>query len=223
MRPENTHNRRLFKPRAFAAIRHLVPVATIAFHGVAMPEPLFRDNPSFEELIVAIGTRQDRSAFAALFAHFAPRVKAYLVRTGSDSSAADELTQEVMLLVWRKAERYDASQANAATWIFTIARNKRIDKFRRERHLDFNLDDPSLAPEPERLPDHRLEAAEQAEKLTRAIATLPDEQGSLLKLAFYEGKSHSVIATEVGLPLGTVKSRLRLALARLRAHLGSDA
>jgi RNA polymerase sigma-70 factor (ECF subfamily) len=188
-----------------------------------MPEPLFRDNPSFEELIVAIGTRQDRSAFAALFAHFAPRVKAYLVRTGSDSSAADELTQEVMLLVWRKAERYDAAQANAATWIFTIARNKRIDKFRRERHLDFNPDDPTLAPEPERLPDHRLEAAEQAEKLTRAIATLPDEQGSLLRLAFYEGKSHSIIAAEVGLPLGTVKSRLRLALARLRAHLGSDA
>lgn len=188
-----------------------------------MPEPLFRDSSSFEDLIVAIGARQDRSAFAALFAHFAPRVKAYLVRTGSDSSGADELTQEVMLLVWRKAERYDPAQANAATWIFTIARNKRIDKFRRERHLDFDPDDPTLAPEPERLPDDRLEAVEQAEKLSRAIATLPDEQGALLKLAFYEGKSHSIIAAEVGLPLGTVKSRLRLALARLRANLGSDA
>jgi RNA polymerase sigma factor (sigma-70 family) len=189
----------------------------------AMPEPLFRDTPSFEDLIVAIGARQDRSAFAALFAHFAPRVKAYLVRTGSDSSGADELTQEVMLLVWRKAERYDPAQANAATWIFTIARNKRIDKFRRERHLDFNPDDPTLAPEPERLPDHRIETAQQAEKLSRAIATLPEEQGSLLKLAFYDGKSHSIIANEVGLPLGTVKSRLRLALARLRSHLGGDA
>jgi RNA polymerase sigma-70 factor (ECF subfamily) len=188
-----------------------------------MPEPLFRASPSFEDLIVAIGTRQDRSAFAALFAHFAPRVKAYLVRTGSDSSGADELTQEVMLLVWRKAERYDPAQANAATWIFTIARNKRIDKFRRERHLDFNPEDPSLAPEPERLPDHGIETAQRAEKLALAIATLPDEQGSLLKLAFYDGKSHSIIAAEVGLPLGTVKSRLRLALARLRAHLGSDA
>jgi RNA polymerase sigma-70 factor (ECF subfamily) len=188
-----------------------------------MPEPLFRPGPSFEELIVAIGARQDRSAFAALFAHFAPRVKAYLVRTGSDPSGADELTQEVMLLVWRKAERYDPAQANAATWIFTIARNKRIDKFRRERNIDFNLDDPSLAPEPEKLPDHRIETVEQAEKLSRAVAILPEEQASLLKLAFYEGKSHSVIAAEVGLPLGTVKSRLRLALARLRAHLGSDA
>ena len=187
-----------------------------------MPEPLYRAGLSFEELIVAIGARQDRSAFAALFAHFAPRVKAYLVRTGSDASGADELTQEVMLLVWRKASRYDPAQANAATWIFTIARNKRIDRFRRDRHLDFDLDDPTLAPEPEHLPDQRLEAAEQAQKLSSLIATLPDEQGSLLKLAFYEGKSHSVIAAEVGLPLGTVKSRLRLALARLRTYLGND-
>ena len=222
MRSNDTHNRRLFAPRASAVNTYLVPGETIAFHGVTMPEPLFRAGSSFEDLIVAIGARQDRSAFAALFAHFAPRVKAYLVRTGTDSSGADELTQEVMLLVWRKAARYDPAQANAATWIFTIARNKRIDRFRRDRHLEFDPDDPTLAPEPEHLPDQQLESAEQARKLGIAIATLPDEQGSLLKLAFYEGKSHSVIAAEVGLPLGTVKSRLRLALARLRSYLGSD-
>jgi len=138
-----------------------------------------------------------------------------MFRTGS-------LQQEVMLLVWRKAERYDPAQANAATWIFTIARNKRIDKFRRERHLDFDPDDPTLAPEPEQSPDRRLESAQEARKLSEAITTLPEEQASLLKLAFYEGKSHSIIATEVGLPLGTVKSRLRLALARLRTYLGDD-
>lgn len=187
-----------------------------------MPEPLFRAGPSFDELIVAIGARHDRSAFAALFAHFAPRVKAYLMRTGSDSAAADELTQEVMLLVWRKAAHYSPAQANAATWIFTIARNKRIDKFRRERRLDFDIDDPVFAPEPEALPDHRLQTAQQAHAITSAIGKLPDEQASLLRLAFYESKSHSVIAAEVGLPLGTVKSRLRLALARLRGYLGSD-
>ncbi len=187
-----------------------------------MAEPLFRAGPSFDELIVAIGTRQDRSAFAALFAHFAPRVKAYLMRTGSDSAAADELTQEVMLLIWRKAAHYNPAQANAATWIFTIARNKRIDKFRRERHLDFDMDDPAFAPEPEALPDHRLQTAQQAHAITNAIGRLPDEQAALLRLAFYESKSHSVIASEVGLPLGTVKSRLRLALARLRGYLGGD-
>src|SRR5271156_1047629 len=198
MRPKATQRRRLFAPRASAATTHLVRTETIAFHAGAMPEPLFRPSPSFEELIVAIGARQDRSAFAALFAHFAPRVKAYLVRTGSDSSGADELTQEVMLLVWRKAERYGPAQANAATWIFTIARNKRIDKFRRERHLDFDMDDPAFAPEPEALPDHRLQVTQQAHAITNAIGRLPEEQASLLRLAFYESKSHSVIAAEVG-------------------------
>ena len=192
------------------------------FHADAMPEPLFRAGPSFDELIVAIGARRDRSAFAALFAHFAPRVKAYLLRTGSDVIGADELTQEVMLLVWRKAVHYDPAQAQAATWIFTIARNKRIDKFRRERHMDCGPDDPAFAPEPEALPDHRLEAAQQAQAINAAIGRLPEEQAALLKLAFYESKSHGMIAAEVGLPLGTVKSRLRLALARLRGQLGGE-
>ncbi len=187
-----------------------------------MPEPLFRGSPCFEDLILAIGARRDRSAFAALFAHFAPRVKAYLMRTGTDASAADELTQEVMLLVWRKAARYDATRSNAATWIFTIARNKRIDRYRRERSLDIDIDDPSLLPEPERQPDKAIDAAEQARALNAAIAVLPEEQKSLLMLAFYEGKSHTVIAAESGLPLGTVKSRVRLALSRLRATLGPE-
>jgi RNA polymerase sigma-70 factor (ECF subfamily) len=199
----------------------LVPGDAMPFHGDAMPEPLLRPQP-FEDLIVAVGARQDRSAFAGLFAHFAPRVKAYLVRTGSDSSAADELTQEVMLLVWRKASSYNPAQSSAATWIFTIARNKRIDKFRRDRTGEFDLDDPTLIPEPERLPDEKLEVAEQARKLSAAIATLPVDQSDLLRLAFYGGKSHSVIAQETNLPLGTVKSRLRLALARLRASLDTE-
>lgn len=193
------------------------------FHGDAMPESLVRVSESFEELIVAIGARQDRSAFARLFAHFAPRVKSYLVRAGSESSAADELTQEVMLLVWRKAERFDPAQANAATWIFTIARNKRIDSFRRDRQAEFDLSDPILLPDPELAADHRLDAAERAAQLHDAIRSLPEEQSALLKLAFYEGKSHSAIAAESRLPLGTVKSRLRLALARLRARLAAEA
>jgi RNA polymerase sigma-70 factor (ECF subfamily) len=187
-----------------------------------MPETLLRGNRSFEDLIVAIGENQDRSAFAALFAHFGPRVKAYLMRTGTEASAADELTQEVMLLVWRKASSYQPAQANAATWIFTIARNKRIDRFRRDRTPDIDPDDPSLQPDPEPLPDHGLETAEKARRLGGAIDGLPKEQGDLLRQAFYEGKSHSVIALEAGLPLGTVKSRLRLAFARLRAQFESE-
>ncbi len=186
-----------------------------------MAEPLLRATPSFEDLIVAVGTRQDRSAFAGLFAHFAPRIKAYLMRSGSDSSAADELTQEVMLLVWRKAARYNPAQAGAATWIFTIARNKRIDRFRRERPVDFDPEDPSLRTEPEPLPDQTLEMAEQGRALRTAIESLPETQSALLRLAFYEGKSHSTIAAEINLPLGTVKSRLRLALQSLRTRIGT--
>jgi RNA polymerase sigma-70 factor (ECF subfamily) len=201
---------------------YLARQETLFFYANVTSEPLLRGGPAFEDLIVAIGERQDRSAFAALFAHFAPRVKAYLMRSGSDPAAADELTQEVMLLVWRKAAGFDPTQANAATWIFTIARNKRIDKFRRERRIEFDRDDPVPGPEPEPLPDQRLETVQQAERIGALVASLPDEQAALLKLAFYEGKSHSAIAAEVGLPLGTVKSRLRLALARLRNHLKPD-
>jgi RNA polymerase sigma-70 factor (ECF subfamily) len=184
------------------------------------PESLSRGGLSFEDMILAIGARQDRSAFGALFAHFAPRVKAYLARTGSDPATADELTQEVMLLVWRKAGRFDPGQATASTWIFTIARNKRIDRFRRDRRADLDFDDPIFAPEAEPAPDRHLEAAQDARKIAAAVATLPEEQASLLRMAFYDGKSHSVIAAEIGLPLGTVKSRLRLALGRLRNTLG---
>lgn len=197
----------------------LVPAAVIDFHARAMSESLVRDAVSHEELIVAVGIARDRSAFARLFAHFAPRVKAYLMRTGSDANAADDLTQEVMLLVWRKADRFDPARANAATWIFAIARNKRIDGYRRDRELDLDPEDPALQPALEPAADLRLEAAERNAQLGAAIGLLPEEQGSLLKLAFYEGKSHSVIADEAGLPLGTVKSRLRLALARLRGRL----
>jgi RNA polymerase sigma factor (sigma-70 family) len=174
---------------------------------------------NFEDLIAAVGRDQDRSAFVALFAHFAPRVKAYLVHAGSDSAAADELTQEVMLQVWRKAAYFDPAQANAATWIFTIARNKRIDAFRRGRRPEFDPNDVALTPEPEAAADQVLDAAEQAERLGNAIRALPAEQATLLHQAFFQDKSHSVIAAESGLPLGTVKSRLRLALARLRAGL----
>jgi RNA polymerase sigma-70 factor (ECF subfamily) len=201
----------------------LVPAQAMDFHGAAMPEPLFRTTPALEDLIVAIGQRQDRSAFAALFAHFAPRVKAYLVRSGSEPSIADELTQEVMLLVWRKAAYYDPVRANAATWIFIIARNKRIDRIRRDRTPGLTPDNLVLGLDAEFPPDHRLEAAEEARSLNAAVVDLPEEQASLLRLAFYQGKSHSAIAAQVGLPLGTVKSRLRLALARLRAHLGAQA
>ena len=204
-------------PARGRGVARLVPASPMDFRGRAMSESLVLDAMSYEDLIVAVGSARDRQAFARLFAHFAPRVKSYLMRTGTEGPAADDLTQEVMLLVWRKAERFDPKRANAATWIFTIARNRRIDAYRRDRELD--LDDPAFRPTAEPTADLHLEAAERDAQVGAAIGLLPEEQSALLRLAFFEGKSHSVIAAEAGLPLGTVKSRLRLALARLRGRL----
>jgi RNA polymerase sigma-70 factor (ECF subfamily) len=175
-----------------------------------------------DELLVAIGRERDRGAFARLFGHFAPRVRAYLLRLGADRATADELLQEVMLMVWRRADTFDPAQASAGTWIFAIARTKRIDGIRRERRPQIDPDDPALVPEPETPADRIVEADQYGRRLRVAIATLPSEQAELLRMAFYEDKAHSEIAEASGLPLGTVKSRIRLALGRLRRELKDD-
>jgi len=163
-----------------------------------------------------LAVKRDRSAFAELFEHFAPRVKAYLMRSGSDAEAAEELMQEAMLTVWRRAESFDASQASVATWIFTIARNKRIDVYRRSNRPDFDKNDPALVPDAEQQPDDAVAERQESGALRNAIAELPEEQARMLRMAFYEDKAHSEIAEETGVPLGTVKSRLRLAIGRMR-------
>ncbi len=177
-----------------------------------------RERP-FVDLIRRIAGERDRDAFVALFGHFAPRVKAYLLRLGADDASAEELVQEVMLAVWRRAASFNPALAAVSTWVFTIARNKRIDRLRRERHPELDPDDPALAPDPVIGADSAVEIAQIGVRLRGALATLPDEQRSLLEMAFFEDKSHRAIAAETRLPLGTVKSRIRLALARLRVAL----
>ena len=174
---------------------------------------------TIEDLLLAVGRDRDRAAFAALFGHFAPRLKAYLRRQGCDAGGAEELVQEVMLLVWRRAETYDPAQASASTWVFTIARNKRIDRLRREQRPEIDPDDPALVPDPLETADHRVEARQANGRLRAALKALPPEQAEMLRLAYFEDKPHSVIALERGIPLGTVKSRLRLAMDRLRRAL----
>lgn len=175
--------------------------------------------PSLEDLLVAVGRERDRLAFGALFGHFAPRLKTYLRRLGCDSGAAEELVQEVMLLVWRRAETYDPIQASASTWVFTIARNKRVDTLRREQRPEIDPNDPALVPEPAEPVDHRIEVKESSGRLRAALKELPPEQAELLRMAYFQDKPHSVISAEYGIPLGTVKSRLRLAMERLRKTL----
>lgn len=175
--------------------------------------------PSLESLLVAVGRERDKQAFGVLFGHFAPRLKTYLRRLGCDSGAAEELVQEVMLLVWRRAETYDPRHASADTWVFTIARNKRIDVLRREQRPEIDPDDPALVPEPDESADSRIEAKESSGRLRAALKDLPPEQAELLRMAYFEDKPHSVISAENGIPLGTVKSRLRLAMDRLRRSM----
>ncbi len=168
-------------------------------------------------LILAIAAEADREAFAGLFNHFAPRVKSYLTRLGASSAAAEELAQETMLSVWRKAAQFDPARAGASTWIFTIARNLRIDALRKERPQPLEEDPTDVAPEP--AADAVVFAAERDVRVRAALKALSREQAEVIELSFFSEAAHSEIAERLGLPLGTVKSRLRLAMNRLRSLL----
>lgn len=173
-------------------------------------------------LVAAIAARQDRHAFAQLFAHFAPRVKTWLQRTGVTPTAAEELAQETMLLVWRKAAYFDAARGGASTWIFTIARNLRVDHQRRARRPEVPGLDASEEPVPPASAESIMLAAERETMVRTALAALSEEQSAIVRLSFFGDKPHADIARELGLPLGTVKSRIRLALNRLRGMLGDS-
>ncbi len=172
-------------------------------------------------LAQAVGKSKDRQAFAVLFRHFAPRVKAYMRRLGADDAAAEELMQEAMIMVWRRAQTYDPKLAAVSTWVFTIARNKRIDGLRRMARPEIDPNDPTLMQDPTQ-PDVIVNQAEAAAKVRAALGRLPEEQAEAMRLAYYEGLTQSEIATRLDTPLGTVKSRMRLALQRLRDALDSD-
>ncbi len=170
-------------------------------------------------LILAVAAG-DRAAFALLFTHYAPRVKTYLLRRGAGVQRAEELAQEALLSVWRKAGQFDPLRASPGAWIFTIARNLGVDDHRRARPVaDALADDPSAAPEPPAAADARLDAAERDQRLREAVRALPADQLAVVRLSFFSDKPHAEIAAELGVPLGTVKSRLRLAFVRLRAGL----
>ncbi|HEY1633044.1 MAG TPA: sigma-70 family RNA polymerase sigma factor [Rhizomicrobium sp.] len=171
-------------------------------------------------LVVAVAQARDRGAFEALFTHFAPRIKAYLLKLGAGAALADDLAQDAMVTLWRKAALFDPSKASAATWIFTIARNLRIDAIRRERRPDFDPDDPAFVPDADPPADARLMREDDEVKLRAALKELSPEQAQVVQMSFFADKPHSQIAEELGLPLGTVKSRLRLAMARIRTTMG---
>ena len=176
----------------------------------------------WDELLVRVGRDRDESAFAELFGYFAPRVKSFLLRFGTDMSLAEEIAQEAMIMVWRRAETYDPLQSAASTWIFTIARNKRIDRLRRENRPLPDMTDPAVMPENIETGEIQVARMQQEKKIRHALKNLPEEQAKMIFSAYYEEKSHREIAEESGVALGTVKSRIRLALNRLRANINED-
>lgn len=168
-----------------------------------------------DRLIEAVARDRDREAFAALFDHFAPRLKAYLMRAGASAAAADDFAQDAMLTVWRKAELFDPARARAATWIFTIARNRRIDALRKETRP---LPVPEIqlaAPEPDR-PDDLYQSREDESRVRTALRSLKPDQVEVIQMAFFQDLSHAEVAQSLSLPLGTVKSRIRNAMIKLR-------
>ena len=180
------------------------------------------DRERFADLMAVIAASQDREAFAEMFAYYAPRVKAYMLRLGAGAALAEELAQEVMLTVWRKAGLFDRRQASVSTWIFRIARNRRIDAARRVKSADIDPEDPSLHPDAPAAPDDAVSAGQIETRVRAALDMLPAEQLDLVRQAFYDGLTHSEIAARTGIPLGTVKSRIRLAFGKLRGLLTPD-
>lgn len=171
------------------------------------------------DLLQRVAEHGDEEAFAKLFQTYAPRVKSYMMRQGADAATAEDLAQETLATVWRKSRLYSADKGSVATWIFTIARNLRIDRLRREMTwLELPAErDEQAAPDPQ--PDEALVAAERERLVKAALAALPAEQSQVIALAYVEGLSHSEIAERLGVPLGTVKSRMRLGYEKVRQAL----
>ena len=164
--------------------------------------------------VAAVRDGRDKAAFAELFAYFAPRVKSFLMKSGASPDLAEECAQEVMVTLWNKAHLFDPSKASVSTWIYTIARNRRIDLLRKQKRPE--PEDLPWGPEAEPEQADAMGLQQETEQLGQALAALPAEQRKLIERAYFGELSHSEIAAETGLPLGTIKSRIRLALERLR-------
>lgn len=183
--------------------------------------PTGRRTDEWSECLTLIAANEDRAAFTRLFRHFAPLVKAFAL-SGSSLSAthADELVQEVMLKVWQKARAFDPEKAAASTWVYTIARNCRTDMFRRLQKFDTPLAADDFTPDQEPSePFAMLQSRRSRDKVHALMGTLPPDQAQILAKVYMEGKSHAEAAAELDLPLGTVKSRVRLAIQKLQIQI----
>lgn len=186
--------------------------------GASVNEPA---GPDWDRSLEAVA-RRDAGAFAALFAHFAPRIKSVMIRSGLPPETAEEIAQEAFVAIWRHAAAFDRKKASASAWIFAIARNKKIDRLRKEARPEPDPADPAFAPDAPAEADSALDGRQRADRLRAAIAALPEAQRDVLVRAYFADRTHIEIAGDLCMPVGTVKSRLRLALARIRATLAAD-
>lgn len=183
-----------------------------------IPATPFRQ-PEFADLLFRIGKTRDRAAFAEVFDYFAPRLKSFMMRKGATAELAEDLVQETMIAVWSKAALYSPERGAASTWVFTIARNLRIDRLRRESSAHFTDLEGFDPPSEDMAGDAALNRSQEDAHVARALAQIPAEQRELLILSYVDGVPQSMIAERLKLPLGTVKSRMRLAYQRMRKLL----
>ena len=211
----------------FAELPYRSKLARSRPEDIMVAKEILQDDPrpkasESAESISKIANDRDEAAFDVLFRYFAPRIKSYCLRLGADPSGAEEITQEAMVSIWRNAAQFDPSKASPSTWIFTIARNLTIDRFRKTRRPQFDSNDPALVPDDQPPPDHLVEQTEKQENVHKIMDTLSPNEKNVLMLSFYEDLSHGEISKQLSIPLGTVKSRIRLAFAKIRSTLDAQ-
>lgn len=213
-------NQSLYSKKVIFGLYHSkkMDLESVMAHGV-MKNSEFPPT-DYNAVLQNLGRHSKQSDFVVLFDYFAPRIKSFLMKGNMSEDQAEELAQETMLSVWYKAHTYDINKAAASTWIFTIARNKKIDLLRKGKHYTVDSDDPLYAIEdPEASATDTMIRNQSDEIVKQAMDALPEAQAAMIRKSFYEDKSHSVIAEEENIPLGTVKSRIRLAIERLKREI----
>lgn len=176
-----------------------------------------------DDLIQRIARDRDQQAFQDLFRLYGPRIKAMMMRQGADAAAAEDIAQEALFTVWRKAHLFTAQKGSVSTWLFTIARNHRIDRIRRQAPYQDLPEELNEIAGDDDLPDEALNRSQQRERMRKVLETLPPEQHDVVHLSYIDGLSHSEIAGALGVPVGTVKSRMRLAYEKIRDSIGEGA
>ena len=172
------------------------------------------DNKKVVDLVKRIAKDRDETAFSEIFDYIAPKINAYYIKNNLSSELAEELTQEVLSTIWIKAELFNSEKSKFITWSFTIARNKKIDFYRKNQKKVSNDDVRDFLYENDKSNDYEIEST-----INKITEELDQNQKKLIKMSFFEQKSHKIIAAELEIPLGTVKSRIRATLSKMQKHI----